>query len=121
MDRDIWTSDNPSANRLSTITEYSGIDDNEDHRSTRCNEEEGSPIPRGDPEQTLEDQAAVEHFLVDDSPMARFGRSIEWIYKKVSLESSSVKRGCRFYTIPSTVLLPAFRAEFRRWGKIRKP
>lgn len=119
MDRDIWTSDNPSAKRLST--EYSGIDDNDDdHRPTRCNEEEGTPIPRGDPEQTLEDQAAVEYFLVDDSPMARFSRCIKWIYEKVSLESSSVKRGCRFYTFSSTVL-PAFRAEFCRWGKIRKP
>lgn len=118
MDRDIWTSDNRSAKRLST--EYSGIDDNDDHRPTGCNEEEGTPIPRGDPEQTLEDQAAVEYFLVDDSPMARFSRCIKWIYEKVSLESSSVKRGCRFYTFSSTVL-PAFRAEFSRWGKIRKP
>lgn len=40
MDRDIWTSDNPSAKRLST--EYSGIDDNDDHRPTGCNEEEGT-------------------------------------------------------------------------------
>lgn len=96
MDRDIWKSDSGRAKRLSTIAEYSeaGIDDN-DHRPP-CNEkeekeeEEEPSIPRGDPERTLEDQAAaVEYFLVDDSPMAKFSRSIKWIYKKVSLESSS--------------------------------
>lgn len=28
----------------------------------------------------------VEYFLVDDSPMAKFSRSIKWAYKKVSPE-----------------------------------
>lgn len=93
MDRDIWKSDSGRAKRLSTIAEYSeaGIDDN-DHRPP-CNEEEKEEeepsIPRGDPERTLEDQAAaVEYFLVDDSPMAKFSRSIKWIYKKASTSNA---------------------------------
>lgn len=97
MDRDIWKGESGRAKRLSTIAEHSEADN--DHRPP-CNEEEKeeegkSSIARGEPERTLEDQAAaVEYFLVDDSPMAKFSRSIKWIYKKVSLESSSsVKSG----------------------------
>lgn len=116
MDRDIWRGDSGCAKRLSTIAEYSepGIDDN-DHRPP-CDEEEeeeeGTSIPRGDPERTLEDQAAaVEYFLVDDSPMAKFSRSVKWIYKKVSLESSVKKRFLYFSSILSILrVLPAFLA-----------
>lgn len=90
MERAVSTGDSCSK-RLSTITEYSepGIDsdDNEERY------EEEPAIPRGDSGQRLEDQAstAVKYFLVDDSPMAKFSRSIKWIYKKVSLESTSVR------------------------------
>lgn len=41
--------------RLSTITEYTESSEDED----------------------------VKYFLVDDSPMAKFSRSIKWAYKKV--------------------------------------
>ncbi|KOX77850.1 hypothetical protein WN51_05736 [Melipona quadrifasciata] len=81
MERVVSTDDSCSK-RLSTITEYSepGIDS--DDNEERCEEEPA--IPRGDSEQRLEDQAstAVKYFLVDDSPMAKFSRSIKWIYKK---------------------------------------
>lgn len=96
MERAISTDDS-CAKRLSTITEYSepGIDSDDNDREERREEE--SAIPRGDSEQRLEEQAtAVKYFLVDDSPMAKFSRSIKWIYKKVSLESTSVKEICTF-------------------------
>lgn len=92
MERSVVSTGDSCSKRLSTITEYSepGIDsdDNEERY------EEEPAIPRGDSEQRLEDQAstAVKYFLVDDSPMAKFSRSIKWIYKKVSLESTSVVR-----------------------------
>lgn len=86
MKRAVSTSDSCSK-RLSTITEYSepAVDSDDNDRSGRHEEE--SAIPSGVSE-ILEEQAAeVKYFLLDDSPMAKFSRSIKWIYKKVSLES----------------------------------
>lgn len=39
-------------------------------------------VPSGNNTQELDEP--VEYFLLDDSPMARFARSVKWAYKKVS-------------------------------------
>lgn len=39
-------------------------------------------VPLGNNTQELDEP--VEYFLLDDSPMARFARSVKWAYKKVS-------------------------------------
>ncbi|KAG7199269.1 hypothetical protein KM043_018131 [Ampulex compressa] len=71
--------------RLSTITEYSESAIDSDNNEPSESQEGRVSHPQGDsrPEEP-EDMAEVKYFLVDDSPMAKFSRSIKWIYKKVS-------------------------------------
>lgn len=102
--------------RLSTITEYSepgssvsgdrddrGIEDKsvKSAQSARIiGAERTAGISRSDsivdvgldglvlPDES-EDEKNVRYFLVDDSPMAKFSRSVKWAYKKVSKRITS--------------------------------
>ena len=74
MDRSVYVTEE-DLKRLSTITEYT-----EDEGSTSDDGDDGD----GEEEADLEDDD-VKYFLVDDSPMAKFSRSVKWAYKKVSI------------------------------------
>lgn len=67
MDPSVYISEH-ELQRLSAITEFAEF--LEDPSSL----EDGATAASDD----------VEYFLVDDSPMAKFSRSIKWAYKKVS-------------------------------------
>lgn len=73
------------AKRLSTISEYSEppIDSDSGDPSQRRGQDLATPANRS-ARGREEEAAPVEYFLVDDSPMAKFTRSVRWIYKKVS-------------------------------------
>lgn len=65
--------------RLSTITEYSETcDDDLEADQSLCD---------SNLDVTLRNTSVaepVEYFLLDNSPMAKFARSVKWAYKKVS-------------------------------------
>lgn len=115
MDCSVCVSSN-DLKRLSTITENSEssaapigkhrgakIDVNKPPKTTRCqlNDEtsEDNWSQRGDShaddlelralvlDSNFQDENDVRYFLVDDSPMAKFSRSVKWAYKKVSEKS----------------------------------
>lgn len=76
---DLETKENVRVNRLSRISGYSEpcvvIDnDNDQSALSECNMTSIN----------INDDNNIEYYLLDDSPMARFARSVKWSYQKVS-------------------------------------